>query len=58
MINEIATIEDLLEILAGLRSDHKIEIEKRMSEFTNRFSVGLIKDLSYYKNLVKKISYE
>lgn len=38
--------------------EDKIKIEKRMSEFTNRFSVNLIKDLSYYKNLVKRTSYE
>lgn len=38
MINEIATIEDLLEILAGLRSDHKIEIEK--SDATIMYSIA------------------
>ena len=47
-----------LENKVPITIEDKIEIEKKMTEFTNRFSMNLIKDLSYYKNLIKKISYE
>jgi hypothetical protein len=43
---KIITIED------------KIKIEKRMMEFSNKFSVDLIKQLDSYKNAIKGYTYE
>lgn len=41
-----------------ISTDEKFLIESKMSMYSNRFSVSLIKELNKYKDLVKRFSYE